>query len=46
MTETIESPTSSAPATDWSMGDLGRLAQRHLIMSFTAGSVYTEVPRR
>ncbi|BBY64554.1 aspartate aminotransferase family protein [Mycolicibacterium helvum] len=44
MTETIESPTSSAPATDWSMGDLGRLAQRHLIMSFTAGSVYTEVP--
>lgn len=43
MTDTIESPETSAP-TDESTSDLGRLAQRHLVMSFTPGSAYTDAP--
>jgi adenosylmethionine-8-amino-7-oxononanoate aminotransferase len=40
MTDTIESPRTSAPAEP--ANDLGRLAQKHLVMSFTAGSAYTD----
>jgi adenosylmethionine-8-amino-7-oxononanoate aminotransferase len=44
MTDTIESPRTAARAEATSPEDLGRLAQRHLVMSFTAGSVYTDAP--
>ena len=43
MTDTIESPRTTAHAGE--ANDLGRLAQQHLVMSFTAGSAYTaDVP--
>ncbi len=42
MTDTIESPSTSVH--DAAASDLGRLAQRHLVMSFTAGSAYTGAP--
>lgn len=42
MTDTIESPSTSVHAAEAT--DLGRLAQRHLVMSFTAGSAYTGAP--
>jgi adenosylmethionine-8-amino-7-oxononanoate aminotransferase len=44
MTDTIESPQQKAPVEDTPTSDLGRLAQQHLVMSFTAGSVYTDAP--
>ena len=43
MTDTIESPHVLATGDD-SAGDLGRMAQRHLVMSFTPGSAYTGAP--
>jgi adenosylmethionine-8-amino-7-oxononanoate aminotransferase len=43
MTDLIETPATPAAADDAER--LGRLAQRHLVMSFTAGTAYTaEVP--
>lgn len=45
MTDTIENPTENPtrdPAAPSTTGaDLGRLAQRHLVMSFTPGTAYT-----
>lgn len=42
MTDTIAHSHASL-ATEYP-SDLGQLAQRHLVMSFTAGSVYTDAP--
>jgi adenosylmethionine-8-amino-7-oxononanoate aminotransferase len=42
MTDIIEA--RQAPAPDRQTDDLGRLAQRHLVMSFTPGTAYTGTP--
>ncbi|MCX2711545.1 aspartate aminotransferase family protein [Mycolicibacterium sp. J2] len=42
MTDIIEA--RQAPAPDLDASDLGRLAQRHLVMSFTPGTAYTDAP--